>query len=555
MALDPENSYRGNILVVDDLPDNLRVLSAKLTAIGYKVRCVTNGEMALVSVNSHQPDLILLDIRMPRIDGYAVCQKLKADPKTKGIPVIFLSAVDNVLDKVKAFEVGGADYITKPFQAEEILARVANQLTIQRLQNQLVTQNQHLQQEIEARRQTEAALQDAKEASEIANYAKSNFIARMSHELRTPLNAILGFAGLIGHDRSLSAEHQDYASSIDQSARHLLQLINQILAITKAEANQITLNQQTFGLRHFLEVTALNWRLQAQKKGLRFSLICAPEVPNTIRTDDGKLQQILTQLLKNAVQFTAFGDISLRVTTEDGGWESPPSDDPDSEFYQKTVPLFFEVEDTGAGIADFEMNRLFQAFSQTESGQKAERGVGLGLYICQQYIQALGGHITLTSVIGRGTTMRFYIPVELGSSKVDPKADLGIAPAVSPLPLGKAGAGADAVAGVGVSGLSLEAAEALMREASGAELSIGWVTQLNRAAIQGFDCQIAQLIQEIPATYSPLAALLADWNKQFQFDQIMTIAQRILDPELGAQPADGWLTEGAELNPNQNRDR
>jgi PleD family two-component response regulator len=130
-------STRGNLLLVDDTPNNLRLLSAMLTEQGYEVRRVVNGQMALITAQANPPDLILLDIRMPDMNGYEVCQRLKIDPITRDIPVIFISALDEVLDKVKAFAVGGVDYITKPFSEEEVFARVENILTIRQLQQRV----------------------------------------------------------------------------------------------------------------------------------------------------------------------------------------------------------------------------------------------------------------------------------------------------------------------------------------------------------------------------------------------------------------------------------
>ncbi|EDZ96110.1 MAG: response regulator [Limnospira sp. PMC 1238.20] len=137
-SLKPE---KGSILIVDDTPDNLRVLSATLGDRDYDVQCAINGKLALMAVANQPPDLVLLDIKMPEMDGYQVCEALKSQQKTAEIPVIFLSALDDVIDKVKAFAVGGVDYITKPFQVEEVLARVEHQLTIRRLQKQLQNQN------------------------------------------------------------------------------------------------------------------------------------------------------------------------------------------------------------------------------------------------------------------------------------------------------------------------------------------------------------------------------------------------------------------------------
>ncbi|MBI4781747.1 MAG: response regulator [Oscillatoriophycideae cyanobacterium NC_groundwater_1537_Pr4_S-0.65um_50_18] len=154
-----QGDTRGNILLVDDTPNNIRLLSAMLIDQGYEVRRVINGQMALKTAQASPPDLILLDIKMPDMNGYEVCQRLKAAIETKDIPVIFISALDEVLDKVKAFAVGGVDYITKPFSEEEVFARVENVLTVQRLQRRLQEQNESLDQEIQKRHQLEENLQ------------------------------------------------------------------------------------------------------------------------------------------------------------------------------------------------------------------------------------------------------------------------------------------------------------------------------------------------------------------------------------------------------------
>lgn len=154
-----QDDTRGNILLVDDTPNNIRLLSAMLIDQGYEVRRVINGQMALKTAQANPPDLILLDIKMPDMNGYEVCQRLKAAIDTKDIPIIFISALDEVLDKVKAFAVGGVDYITKPFSEEEVFARVENVLTVQRLQRRLQEQNESLDREIQKRYQLEGRLQ------------------------------------------------------------------------------------------------------------------------------------------------------------------------------------------------------------------------------------------------------------------------------------------------------------------------------------------------------------------------------------------------------------
>jgi CheY-like chemotaxis protein len=197
-----------DILIVDDSADNLRVLSATLIQQGYKVRCVKSGSMALLGVKTSPPDLILLDIRMPEMDGYEVCQQLKADPQTRNIPVIFLSALDEPLDKARAFQVGGADYITKPFYVEEVLARITHQLTICALKRQLDTRADLLRQ--------------ATAAAESANRKKSEFLSRIHEELGSPLNAILKNVRMLSEDPVIASRYQEDFKALDRNAANLL---------------------------------------------------------------------------------------------------------------------------------------------------------------------------------------------------------------------------------------------------------------------------------------------------------------------------------------------
>ncbi|WNZ27152.1 response regulator [Leptolyngbya sp. NK1-12] len=224
----PPEPLRGNILVVDDTPNNLRLLSAMLTEQGYEVRRVISGQMALKTAAANPPDLILLDIKMPDMNGYEVCQHLKASERTREIPVIFISALDEVLDKVKAFAVGGIDYITKPFSEEEVFVRVENSLTIRKLQKQLQEQNERLKQEIAERQQIEVKLQysEAKYRNLFNNTLVGIFRTRFADGLFLDLNQrlveMLGYQSvndLVGQKSSI-----DHYVNIDYRHQLLTQL-------------------------------------------------------------------------------------------------------------------------------------------------------------------------------------------------------------------------------------------------------------------------------------------------------------------------------------------
>lgn len=395
---------RGNILIVDDTPENLQVLSATLCDRGYKVRGVINGKMAIRAAISGSPDLILLDIKMPEMNGYEVCTKLKAQPQTSEIPVIFISALDEVLDKVKAFEIGGVDYITKPFQVEEVLARVEHQLTIKRLQKELIARNIELQKEIIERKKAE-------EIAAAASKAKSQFVANMSHELRTPLNAILGFTQVMSRDSSLSHENIENLRIINRSGQHLLELINDVLDLSKIEAGIVALDESSFDLYQLLDTLEEMFQIKAETKNLQLKFSVESQVPQYIKTDEKKLRVCLINLLGNSIKFTGNGgEILLHVSLKNTSQPAESEIDSNSNSTEQCF-ISFEVQDTGVGIALAEVDTLFNAFVQTEAGRKAADGTGLGLTITKKYVQIMDGNIGVNSVLGEGTTFKFYIKI------------------------------------------------------------------------------------------------------------------------------------------------
>lgn len=262
-------------------------------------------------------------------------------------------------------------------------------------------------QDITERKLAEEALQQAKLAAEAANQAKSAFLANMSHELRTPLNAILGFSQLLNRSSSLPPEHKKNITTIIRSGEHLLTLINQILDLSKIEAGRTTLNETSFDLYNFLEDVKDMFQLKANNKSLQLLFEYSSDVPQYVRTDEVKLRQILINLLSNAMKFTASGSVSLRVSRGiNHGQENTNSQFPIPNLQS---PLHFEVEDTGSGIAPDELESIFEAFVQTKTGQQFQEGTGLGLTISRKFVQLMGGEISITSQVGKGTVISFDI--------------------------------------------------------------------------------------------------------------------------------------------------
>ncbi len=286
-----------------------------------------------------------------------------------------------------------------------IVVQIGVQLGVALQQAELLAQTQ---------RQS-AQLQEAKEAAEVANRAKSQFLASMSHELRTPLNAILGFTQVMRRDVGLSSEQQEYLDIIMRSGEHLLELINDVLEMSKIEAGKITLNESSFDLYRLLNNLEEMFRLKAQSKRLQLFFERTPDVPQYVQTDEGKLRQVLINLLGNALKFTAAGSVTLQVSLVKDNGHRPASGFPQgmTNDKQQITKLLFEISDTGPGIAPEEVNSLFEAFTQTATGRKSMEGTGLGLPISRQFVQLMGGDITLDSTPGRGATFKFDILLQL----------------------------------------------------------------------------------------------------------------------------------------------
>ena len=312
-----------------------------------------------------------------------------------------------------------------------LLQQLAIQVAIAIQQAELYRQ---IEIELNERKQAQAQLQQAKEAAEAANRAKSEFLANMSHELRTPLNTILGFTQLMTHERlpaeplssgqslsghvvhSLSTQQQEYLGIISRSGEHLLSLINDILSMSKIESGRLTLNENSFDLYRLFDNLEKMFQLKATNKGLELIFERTSDLPQYVHADESKLRQVVINLLGNAIKFTQSGRVTLRLGM--GNWEWGIGNGEEAQptphcLLPTPYSLIFEVEDTGPGIAPEELDRLFEPFVQTQTGRKSQSGTGLGLAISDRFVRMMGGTITVSSVLGRGTLFKWDVRINV----------------------------------------------------------------------------------------------------------------------------------------------
>lgn len=366
----PETSPRGNILIVDDTPANLRLLSNMLAEQGYKVRSVISGKMALTTARAAPPDLILLDIRMPEMDGYEVCEHLKAGESTHDIPIIFISALDAAQDKVKAFAVGGVDYVTKPFQLEEVLARVETHLAVRNLQKSL-------------RREI---IERDKLIAELDAYAHT-----VAHDLKNPLGTLIGFSDMLETSYTELSDEQMRlcVSTIAKSGRKMTNIIEELLllaSVRKMDDVKIEPLDMTAVVAEALDRLAyMVAEYQAE--------IVTPEVWPVALGYGPWVEEIWVNYVSNALKY--------------GG--QPPHVEMSGTFpNEPDGQVQFWVRDNGAGLSPQDQACLFTPFTQIH--QARAEGHGLGLSIVQRIAEKLGGQVSLESEVGQGSVFFFTLP-------------------------------------------------------------------------------------------------------------------------------------------------
>ncbi len=414
-----------SILVVDDESKNLQLLANLLTEQNFEVELVNSGEKVFKLPALTKFDLILLDVMMPAMNGFEVCKKLKEVSETREIPIIFLSAKGEKEDLVKGFEFGAVDYLTKPFNYIELLARVKTHLRLKYSIEELKIANAEAEKAKEmaeqakdeaeqAKNEAEQAKNEAEQAkneaekakneaekakhmAESANHAKSEFLANMSHEIRTSLNAVIGFGELLTSIVS-DKKQKSYLDSIKSAGNSLLTLINDILDLSKIEAGKIELLYSPVDINKMFSEIEQIFNLKMKQKNLQWIIDINDNLPSALMLDETRLRQVLLNLVGNAVKFTEKGYIKLFTL------KKLKSND------ETKIDLTISIEDSGIGIPEQEQQTVFAAFQQ-QAGQDISKfgGTGLGLSISKGLIEMMNGQITVKSVVGQGTTFEIAL--------------------------------------------------------------------------------------------------------------------------------------------------
>jgi two-component system sensor histidine kinase/response regulator len=377
MKTEAPESLCADILIVDDTLANLQLLMGMLKERDYKVRPALNGEIALQAARRSAPDLILLDINMPGLTGYEVAGLLKQDPNLCEIPIIFLSALNEAIDKVRAFSAGGVDYIVKPFQLEEVVARVETHLKIRRLQIDLTGRNK----ELEERNQQLRELQELSDS----------LVHMIVHDLRSPLAVTMGNLDLFDmtDNQTVTEEGADSLKQVRLSTQRLLGMVNSLLDVNKMEAGQLNLCLKPCDLEALGRDS-----LEAQKSILgrrSVELVGPPQTVNVV-ADQDLISRVLQNLVANAIKYAPDGSL-IRLVIENA---------------DATVRV--SISDSGCGIAPEHHARIFCKFGQVKRGG-ARVGTGLGLTFCKLAVEAHGGRIGVASQVGEGSTFWFEIPL------------------------------------------------------------------------------------------------------------------------------------------------
>ena len=373
------------ILLVDDEPKNIQLLGNLLREYGYTIEFATSGMDALRWLSMRLFDLILLDIMMPEMDGYDVCKRLKSNPITRGIPVIFLTAKTDAEGIARGFSLGAVDYVTKPFQKEELFARVKTHLTLQEQQRALDRYADLLEEKNLELRQKNLRLEES-------NANKDKFFSLIAHDLRSPMTGFLSLAELFENTDNMQPEQfKEFIRQFRASAENLFQLLENLLTWARIQRGLIEHAPQWANLGDMIHQNVALMAQNAKQKKITLVNSVAQEV--FVYADTHMLEAIIRNLLSNALKFTKPGG-SIDMTTADAG-----------DF------VTVSVSDNGIGMTEEKCAKLFQIGMKIQSkGTADEKGTGLGLILCREFVEKNGGAIGVESRPERGTTVWFTLP-------------------------------------------------------------------------------------------------------------------------------------------------
>jgi len=366
----------GHILIVDDTHENLMILHDTLHGSGYRVAVAEDGVSALRSISKNIPSLILLDVMMPGIDGFETCRRIRENPEWANIPIIFITALSDTEHKVEAFKVGGVDFISKPLQTQEVLARVHTHLKLARTQDILKEKNAELLQ---------------------LNQEKNEFLGMAAHDLKNPLASIRGMAQLIKAKVDIETKENQqinsYAACIENNAQKMFTLITNLLDVNAIESGTLTVNFENVQCVDILKTVIKNYQLAATDKNIELKLIIPQDVPLLLSNND-VLQQVLDNLVSNAVKYSPLNsDIEIKLLVE-------------------TDHIQINIQDHGSGFTEEDKTKLFSKFARLSAKPTGgEHSTGLGLFIVKKLVDSLNAEVWCESEVNNGACFIVSLPL------------------------------------------------------------------------------------------------------------------------------------------------
>jgi signal transduction histidine kinase len=382
------------VLIIDDSQVNLMLLYNILEQKDFRVVSARNGQDGLALAKKDKPDIILLDIIMGGWDGYETCRRIKQDNDLVKIPILFLSALGDTENKVRAFKAGGVDYVSKPFQKDELLARVETQLELaylrQNLEREVANQTEKIQLLFEA-------LKLSYDKAQQASILKTEFLRNISHEFRTPMNIVLGMTETLIEDTELTEEQRDCADTVMQAGKRLMDILTNMLNFSQQFKGELKEVISDFHLHEVIDDVLKE--LSATTEEVQISTEIAPSLYAPLRGNQEDISKVLSKLLDNAIKFTHQGEIVIEV--------QPIEVEDDRRWVR------FEIRDTGIGIVKNKQAHLFDIFFQIDgSSTRAYEGLGMGLAVAKMFTENMGGEIGVESIKNRGSTFWFNVPLE-----------------------------------------------------------------------------------------------------------------------------------------------